>query len=160
MPEDRQWWRLVSRVPCINQRQGQWNTSSAPGPGHDPAQPQHQQPSALPPSVRDPEIWMLRKWMNNIFMGWQHRKTKISWTEPWFGEGDIKETSFNWILLPSKLNFLKLLQSCWQSNFFMRPKDNFYFNKMHLVHWKPIYIKPNQQKMGSTRRPAKLTPLL
>ena len=23
---------------------------------------------------------------------------------------------------------------------------------MHLVHWKPIYIKPNQQKKGSTKK--------
>ena len=49
--------------------------------------------------------WVLRKWMNNIFMGWQHRKTK-TWALMLWGTYQ-GETSFNWILLPTKLNFSK-----------------------------------------------------
>ena len=94
----------VSRVTCINQGQGQWNTSSAPGP--DPAQPQHQQPT----SSGCPWSWDLDAEC------WENEWTTSSWVdntgrqkhELWCCEEDIRgETSFNWILLPCKLNFSK-----------------------------------------------------
>ena len=71
--------------------------------------------ATLSTSSQRPWSWDLdaEKMNEQHLYGLKHRKTKISWTELWCGEGDIKETSFNWILLPSKLNFLKLLQSCW-----------------------------------------------